>query len=234
MSDRAFSSRFARGCRVATLIAACFVGAAVNEGNAAARTDLVETSQPSARVPASMVSAKRMAPSHVSLVASIRAGVALQVPASEPARLPFATCFMPASDPIEGIASTYNPGDPGDRDSGGASMASGEKYDPEDWSAAIRTDLRDKFGNVGFGKNYQSTYALVESDDKRVIVKINDVGPLQPGRVIDLNIRAMRYFDPTLKLGLIKNVKVTPLVGTDLAPGPVENNSSTNFAGWFV
>ena len=47
---------------------------------------------------------------------------------------------------------------------------------------------------------------LVESNEKKVIVEINDVGPLKHGRVIDLNER-MRYFDPTLQLGLISDVK---------------------------
>jgi rare lipoprotein A len=234
VSNCVFSSRFARGYRAATLITACLVGAAVNEGQAATRSDLVETSLPSVRVPASTVFTTRLGCSQNSLVVNIRAGAAWQAPASGLAQLPFASRFTRASDPIEGMASAYNPGDSSDRHSGGYSMASGEKYDPEDWSAAIRTDLRDKFGKVAFGKDYRSIYALVESADKRVIVKINDVGPLRPGRIIDLNIRAMRYFDPTLKLGLIKNVKVTPLVGSDIAPGPVENDPPTNFAGWFV
>lgn len=215
---------------MATLVTACLVGAAINEGQAATRTDLVKTSLPSVRVPAT-VFAMRFDYSQASLVVNVRATDALQAPPSA-LELPFASRFMPASDPIEGIASTYNPGDPSDRDAGTDSTASGEKYDPEDWSAAIRTDLRDKFG---FGKgSCQSTYALVESAAKRVIVKINDVGPLRPGRIIDLNIRAMRYFDPTLELGLIKNVKVTPLVGNDMTPGPVENDPPMNFAGWFV
>ncbi len=91
--------------------------------------------------------------------------------------------------------------------------------------------MRDKFG---FAKgNCQSAYALVESADKRLIVKINDVGTLRAGRIIDLDVRAMRYFDPGLELGLIRNVKVTPLVD-DVAPGPVENDPPTNFGGWFV
>jgi rare lipoprotein A len=225
MSNCVFSSRFVRGCRVATLVTVCLVGAAVNEGQAATRTDLVETSLPSVRLPALTVFTMRDY-SQTSL-----ASAALQAPASGFAKLPFASRFISASDPIEGIASTYNPSD---SDSGGDSMASGEKYDPEDWSAAIRTDLRDKFGKVGCGKNYRSTYALVESGDKRVIVKINDVGPLRPGRIIDLNVRAMRYFDRTLQLGLIKDVKVTPLIGGDIEPGPVEDDPPTNFAGWFV
>ena len=58
--------------------------------------------------------------------------------------------------------------------------------------------------------------------DKKVIVKINDVGPLTPGRVIDFNEQTMRYFDPSLRLGLIRNVKVTPLQGKDWTAGPVD------------
>jgi rare lipoprotein A len=235
MSKGVFSSRFVRGYRAAALVAVTLVGAAVNEGQAATRTDLLETSRPNVRVPALTVFAMRLDYSQASVVLKIRARAALQTPpVSGLAELSFARRFMPASDPIEGTASTYNPGDPSDQDSGGSGMASSEKYDAEDWSAAIRTDLRDKFGNVGFGKNYRPTYALVESGDKRVIVKINDVGSLRPGRIIDLNIRAMRYFDPTLQLGVIQNVKVTPLVGSDIAPGPLDNDPPTNFAGWFV
>ena len=62
---------------------------------------------------------------------------------------------------------------------------------------------------------------LVESGGKQVIVKINDVGPLRPGRVIDLNEQSMRYFDPSLQLGLVQDVKVTLLPGADWTPGPV-------------
>ena len=69
------------------------------------------------------------------------------------------------------------------------------------------------------------SYALVEGMNKKVIVKINDVGPLTPGRVIDFNERTMRHFDPTLQRGLIRNVKVTPLPGKDWTVGPVTNGS---------
>jgi len=48
-----------------------------------------------------------------------------------------------------------------------------------------------------------------------------DVGPLQPGRIIDFDERTMRYFDPTLQLGLIHQVKVTPLHGHNWIPGPI-------------
>jgi rare lipoprotein A len=127
-------------------------------------------------------------------------------------------------DPVKGVASTYNPFKPGWRE-GGPETASGERYDPAAWTAAIKTTLRDKFGGVRYGKEYRPVYALVEGGDKQVIVKINDVGPLVPGRVIDLNERTMRYFDPTLQRGLIQSVTVTPLLGTDWTPGPVRSDS---------
>jgi rare lipoprotein A len=79
--------------------------------------------------------------------------------------------------------------------------------------------LREKFGGVRCGK--RTSYALVEAINKKAIVKINDVGPLKPGRIIDFDERTMRYFDPTLRLGLIHSVKVTPLHGEDWLPGPV-------------
>src|SRR5882724_1181096 len=122
---------------------------------------------------------------------------------------------------IIGVASTYNPYRPG-RQEGGKETASGEPYDPIEWTAAIQTDLREKFGGVGFGKEYRHAYALVEGADKKAIVKINDVGTLKPGRVIDFNEQTMRYFDPTLKLGLIPGVMVTPLLGDDWPTGPIE------------
>jgi rare lipoprotein A len=125
---------------------------------------------------------------------------------------------------IFGIASTYNPFvalyEPD-----GFQTASGEIYDPDTWTAAIRTDLRDQFGGVRFGRNYRPAYALVERGDRKVIVRINDVGPLEPGRIIDLNDRTMRYFDPTFQRGLVRDVIVTPLPGTDWIPGPLTDDA---------
>jgi rare lipoprotein A len=118
---------------------------------------------------------------------------------------------------IVGTASTYNPYRPGYRE-GGAETASGERYDPSAWAAAIQTGLREKFGGVHGGK---ARYALVEGVNKKVIVKINDVGPLEPGRIIDLNERTMRLFDPGRQRGLIRSVKVTPLRGDHWTPGPI-------------
>src|ERR1700683_4395840 len=121
---------------------------------------------------------------------------------------------------IVGVASWYNPYVELDD----TETASGEQYDRDKWTAAIQIDLRDAFGGVGFGKDYRAAYALVESGDKRMIVKINDVGPLRPGRVIDLSERAMRYFDETLLLGLVLDVKVTLLPGGNWTPGPVASD----------
>ncbi|MCP3381630.1 MULTISPECIES: septal ring lytic transglycosylase RlpA family protein [unclassified Bradyrhizobium] len=119
---------------------------------------------------------------------------------------------------IVGAASTYNPFKPG-KEEGGPKTASGERYDPEVWTAAIKTSLRQKFGGVQFGA--RPKFALVEAIGKKVIVKINDVGPLRPGRIIDLNERTMRHFDPSMERGVIPDVTVTPLAGDDWTCGPV-------------
>ena len=119
---------------------------------------------------------------------------------------------------IVGAASMYNPFKPGWRE-GGPETASGERYDPDAWSAAIKTDLRDLFGGVKFRE--RPKFALVEAGGKKVVVKINDVGPLVPGRIIDFNERTMRHFDPSLELGVIQDVKVSPISGDDWTPGPV-------------
>jgi rare lipoprotein A len=124
-----------------------------------------------------------------------------------------------ASGPvIVGAASMYNPFRPGWRE-GGVNTASGERYDPDAWAAAIKTNLRNEFGGVQYGA--RPKYALVEGAGKKAIVKINDVGPLTPGRIIDLNERTMRYFDPSLQRGVIDGVTVTPLSGDDWIAGPV-------------
>ncbi|WP_349017057.1 septal ring lytic transglycosylase RlpA family protein [Bradyrhizobium sp. Arg237L] len=124
-----------------------------------------------------------------------------------------------SGDAIVGAASMYNPFRPGWRE-GGPDTASGERYDPSVWAAAIKTSLREKFGGVQYGA--RPKYALVEAVGKKVIVKINDVGPLTPGRIIDLNERTMRHFDPSLQLGVINDVTVRPLSGDDWIPGPVD------------
>lgn len=119
---------------------------------------------------------------------------------------------------IVGAASMYDPGRPGYK-SGGGETASGERYNPAAWAAAIQTNLRGRFGGVRGGA--KPRYALVETASKKVVVKINDVGPLERGRVIDFDRQTMRYFDPSLQRGLIHDVKVTPLPGEHYTPGPV-------------
>ena len=127
-----------------------------------------------------------------------------------------------ASAAIVGAASMYDPFRPGYK-SGTGQTASGERYDPSAWAAAIQINLRGKFGGVRHGRKLR--YALVEGAGRKVIVKINDVGPLAPGRVIDFNRQTMRYFDPSLQRGLIHNVKVTALPGDHYTPGPVGKRS---------
>jgi rare lipoprotein A len=130
---------------------------------------------------------------------------------------------------IVGIASTYNPFR--DRpDAPEASTASGEAYDPEGWTAAIQIDRREDFGGVRYGRLYRPAFALVERGDKRAIVRINDVGPLRPGRVIDLNERSMRYFDPTLQLGLVPDMRITLLPGDHWTPGPIDSDERIGLA----
>lgn len=123
-----------------------------------------------------------------------------------------------SGDAVVGAASMYNPFKPG-KEEGGPKTASGERYNPSDWAAAIKTTLRRKFGGVLFGE--RPKYALVEAVGKKVIVKINDVGPLRPGRIIDFNERTMRHFDPSLERGVIKDVRVSPLSGDDWTLGPL-------------
>jgi rare lipoprotein A len=130
--------------------------------------------------------------------------------------------YAASAQPIVGIASTYNPTDTGDKEAGDVQTASGEAYDADGWTAAIQIDLRWLFRGVRYGKAYRPAFALVEIGDKRAVVRINDVGPLAPGRVIDLNERAMRYFDPLMRLGTLAGAKITPLRGRNYVAGPVE------------
>ena len=129
---------------------------------------------------------------------------------------------------IIGTISTYNPYRDG-KEEGGLYTASGELYDPSAWTAAIQTGLRNQFGGVRYGRLYQPVYALVASGEKRLIVKVNDVGPLKTGRVLDLNERSMRYFDPFLGRGLIQDVKITVLPGENWTPGPVGEAYAIDF-----
>lgn len=99
--------------------------------------------------------------------------------------------------------------------------ASGETYDPNAFTAAAQLDLRERFGGIRFGKLYRPAYALAEYGGKKLIIKLNDVGPLMPGRTFDLSRATMEYFDGIDK-GLLEGFKVTPLpLGPLYATGPV-------------
>jgi peptidoglycan lytic transglycosylase len=131
---------------------------------------------------------------------------------------------------LVGAASTYNPSKADDR-SGGIQTSSGEIYEANAWAAAIQIDLRHAFGGVRYGRSYRPVFALVSVGEKCAIVRINDVGPLRPGRIIDLTERTMRYFDATLQRGVLANAKITPLDGTDWRSGPLEDGPALPMAG---
>jgi rare lipoprotein A len=121
--------------------------------------------------------------------------------------------IVPTSDEIIiGVASYYD--EP-------QATASGEQFDPDGFTAAAQLEIRDKFGGIRFGGNYQPAYAVVEYESKKIILKFNDVGPLRPGRKFDLSRAAMAYFGG-LEKGLLPDVKVKPLpLGQLYTAGPV-------------
>jgi rare lipoprotein A len=180
-------------------------------------------------------------PITVAALANVEAGSSdNQAMLADSAPQPTQTTIVKLSERLEttaialtGAASMYNPYTLQEQEAGVAQTASGEFYDPDTWTAAIQIDLREQFGGVRYGRNYQPTYALVESAGLRAIVKINDVGPLRPGRIIDFNEQTMRYFDPTMRRGVIADVKVTPLAGDDWPPGPVDSPPRISIAAHF-
>jgi hypothetical protein len=92
--------RVARGYGAAIIVAACIVGAS-NKGHAAVRsTDFIELSQRKITVSTSAVVATRIDRSRAAMATSVR--------------------LAPASDAIKGIASTYDPRDPGQAECGAA------------------------------------------------------------------------------------------------------------------
>ncbi len=161
------------------------------------------------------------------VVASLSENVSL---ATEDITAPVDQLSRRTGEVIMGAASTYNPYDVGDNDAGGAETASGELYDPIAWTAAIQIGLRGTFAGVRYGRLYKPTFALVELNGKRAIVKVNDVGPLRPGRVIDLSTQSMHYFDSSLRRGVLNGVLVTPLVGANWTPGPLGTTPAVSVA----
>lgn len=243
MSRRGFA-RTACGWRlvqstVAIVLAACGSFVTVDDVNAASRSDeftvvrFAPFASDTADGPSTVASRFKYAQ------ASLQRGVMMNRLIYHVAMLPIDLVsvprqhdIVPAGPAIVGTASMYNPKEPGDLDSGNVETASGEHYDAKDWTAAIRTDLRAQFGGVRYGKNYVPTFALVQASDRKAIVRINDVGPLKPGRVIDLNEQVMRYFEPTLQRGLIADVRITPLVGQKWALGPILDDAPVSVASF--
>ena len=125
---------------------------------------------------------------------------------------------------FKGDASTYNPYLPGWR-TGGGTLATGGPYNPNSYDAALQLGLAKQY-RCGYGSR-AICHAVVQAPNGRaMVVRINDNGPLVPGRVIDLNEKSMRYLsNNTLgnNKGVIKNVTVTLLCGIEgMALGPLE------------
>lgn len=115
---------------------------------------------------------------------------------------------------ITGAASYY------DED---AQTSSGEPYDPNAFTAAAQILLRDQFGGIRFGVNYQPSYGVAEYGGRKAIVKFNDVGPLRPGRQFDFSRAVMEYFNG-IDVGVLPHVTVTLLPrGRDYTQGPVSD-----------
>ncbi len=84
---------------------------------------------------------------------------------------------------------------------GDEETVSGERYDANDWTARSAR-FGAKMSGVRFGKNYQPSFALVQSSDKQADSQINDIGPLRAAVSATSTSMAMRDVDPTLELEL--------------------------------
>src|SRR4029079_743423 len=89
--------------------------------------------------------------------------------------------------------------------------------------APAQLSVRNQYVCVRSGSLYQPVYAIAEYAGKRAIVKLNDVGPLRPGRKFDLSRAAMEQFGG-LEVGLLPDFKMTLLPrGRDYTLGPVND-----------
>lgn len=101
----------------------------------------------------------------------------------------------------------------------GKRTSTGEVFNTDAYTAAIQIGLRDQFGGVSGASG--PGYAIVENLDngRKIVVKINDVGPLAPGRVIDLSEASSKYLLNSRRPGSVGRVRVTRIrSGT---PGPM-------------
>ena len=105
---------------------------------------------------------------------------------------------------VTGKASYYGPGFYGNTTSQGDPNFTSQGY-----TAAIRKDLRKQFGAGTYGKSGLARVTNL-NNGRSIIVKVNDVGPLPTGRVVDLSEKSFRALSSggTLTEGLLNNVKV--------------------------
>jgi len=130
------------------------------------------------------------------------------------------------ADFVRGQASYYGPGFQGNRTS------QGDVFNTEEYSAAIQIDIRNQFG-VAAGTGKKGYARITNLDNGRsILVKINDVGPLTPGRVIDLSQKSFRSLSPTGTLGpgVLNNIKVEYLgqykTGNPVGPSKPQTKQS--------
>lgn len=133
---------------------------------------------------------------------------------------------------VRGDASTYNPNYAGWK-TGGQSLATGGRYNPNAFEAALQLDLAKKY-KCGYGSG-AICHAIVQAPNgKSMLVRINDNGPLVPGRIIDLNEMSMRYISGGVNgknSGVVKNVTVTLLcAASGMQLGPLDPNDRAKLA----
>jgi rare lipoprotein A (peptidoglycan hydrolase) len=108
----------------------------------------------------------------------------------------------------------------------GKTTSSGEIFNTDKLTAAIQWDLRNQFGGVS--AKSQLYYAKVTNLDngKSVTVKINDVGPLTSGGIIDLSEAAFKAIaSGGLGQGRLYNVTVEKL-----GPAPREGSKQASIS----
>jgi hypothetical protein len=144
-------------------------------------------------------------------------------PVVVPAQVPVAGPSLVArAAPIVGNMSVYDSRLGGMNGSG--ILATGGQFDPASYAGALQLDLAKTF-HTGYGQK-ATGYALVEVNGRKLIIKVNDNGPLRPGRILDGTPATMNYlvsgadYDSTLHNNLLTNVKVTLLQG-EYTTGPV-------------
>lgn len=105
----------------------------------------------------------------------------------------------------------------------GRVTSTGETFNTDAYTAAIQEGLSYQFGGVS--KASGPAYAIVENLDngRKIVVKINDVGPLAPGRIIDLSEASSKYLLNSRTPGSVRRVRVTRI--TNGTPGPITNST---------